>query len=118
MYQTDYHDPDHRPEGGETRREARERILACLAAETEKGYGKTLLAVVSGQVAATLLRETLHFDGVRRYKPLPLSLNVFSRDRFTPDSEPVWVLHTWGDVAHSDGITPVLEVDGRTGGGR
>lgn len=48
--------------------------------------------ISSGQVIATLLRATLSFDGIRRYKPLPLSINVFTRDHFPENNVSFWVL--------------------------
>jgi broad specificity phosphatase PhoE len=88
--------PDHVTPGGESARQAFERIFGCLEELASRHAGEPTAVITHGGVVSALLRHTvgIPLDAPRRFERRNASWNVFSW------KEGKWFLETWGDVSH------------------
>jgi len=97
-------DPDYVIPGGESHRMHYARNIGWLEAVMMAQAGNTLAIVVHGGVLDSLFRYVakLPLDQPRCYVTTNASLSVFVHGNFY--GTPRWVIQTWGDAGHLDGI--------------
>jgi probable phosphoglycerate mutase len=90
------HDPNFRPEHGESLMDFRERVLGVLAELAHAAGGTRAAIVTHGGVLGVLYREVnrIPFDVPRNYTLANASINRFVLEAGT------WRLEHWGDVEH------------------
>lgn len=94
------HDPDFTIEGGESIRTFHERVTREFESIVDRHRGQTVLAVCHGGTLETLIRYVMRvpLDAHRPARVPNCGLNVFHV------FETHWMLNTWGDVSHLQGI--------------
>ncbi|HEU0008505.1 MAG TPA: histidine phosphatase family protein [Verrucomicrobiae bacterium] len=92
--------PDYVIPQGESGRQAAERSNACLDELARRHAGETIVVVAHGGTISALLRHTLGIPlgTPRRFGRRNASWNVFLWD------DGKWLLETWGDVSHLEGM--------------
>jgi probable phosphoglycerate mutase len=97
-------DPDYVIPGGESHRMHYERNVAWLEEVMTAKAGNTVAIVVHGGVLDSLFRYVSRrpLDQPRCYVTTNASLSVFVHGNFY--GTPRWVIQTWGDAGHLDGI--------------
>ena len=93
--------PDYAIPDGESWRQCFDRVVCCLEEIARKHSGESVIVVTHVGPLEALFRHTLDIPfGKRRpfNPPSNVSLNIF----FYEESN--WILETWGDVAHLEGI--------------
>lgn len=97
-------DPDYVIPGGESHRMHYARNIGWLEAVMMAQAGNTVAIVVHGGVLDSLFRYVakLPLDQPRCYVTTNASLSVFVHGNFY--GTPRWVIQTWGDAGHLDGI--------------
>ena len=82
--------------GGESARQASERMMACFDELARRHAGETIAVIGHGGTVTALFRHTLGLalDAARRFERPNATWNVFACDAGK------WVLETWGDVSH------------------
>ncbi len=90
------HDPNYRPEGGESLMDFRARVLSVLGELGRAAAGSRAAIVTHGGVLGVLYREVngIPFDVPRNYTLANASIN-----RFVLESG-AWRMQRWGDVEH------------------
>jgi probable phosphoglycerate mutase len=93
-------DPAHRPPGGESAIEFRDRVFACVTELAQSAPGARLAIVVHGGVLSMFYRHArgLGLDAPRDYTLANASINRFA---WTADG---WTLESWAETAHLDGV--------------
>jgi len=86
---------------GESGAQRSERAFACLEELATRHSGETIVTITHGGILIGILERTLSLPtgAGRRFRKRNTAVNVFSRN---PSG---WVLESWGDVSHLDGIT-------------
>jgi probable phosphoglycerate mutase len=89
-------DPNYLLPGGESARQAFDRMMACFEELACRHAGETAVIVGHGGTVTALLRHTLNLslDAGRRFRRPNAGWNVFACDAGR------WVLETWGDLSH------------------
>jgi probable phosphoglycerate mutase len=97
-------DPDYVIPGGESHRMHFERNVAWVEDLLANSLGATVAIVVHGGVLDSLFRYVSRrpLDQPRCYVTTNASLSVFVYGNFY--GSPRWVIQTWGDAGHLDGI--------------
>jgi len=97
-------DPDYVIPGGESHRVHYERNVAWMEEMLADRSGATIAIVVHGGVLDSLFRYVarLPLAQPRCYLTTNASLSVFTHGNFY--GTPRWVIRTWGDAGHLDGI--------------
>jgi len=97
-------DPDYTIPGGESHREHYERNVAFVEEVVNERFGKKIALVVHGGVLDSMFRfvARLPLRQPRCFVATNTSLSVLSYGRYYDTMR--WVIETWGDVGHLDGI--------------
>lgn len=96
------HDTGFAPPRGESMQQLCERSLACFEDLADQHQGGSVLVITHGGVLNCLLRTVLGLPMTlpRRFSGRHAAFNRFVR------GDKGWLLETWGDVNHLDGLTP------------
>ncbi len=97
-------DPDHEIPAGESHRQHYERNVAAVEELLAGQAGRRVALVVHGGVLDSLFRYVarLPLDQPRCYITTNASLTIVTHGTFYGTLR--WVIETWGDTAHLDGI--------------
>jgi probable phosphoglycerate mutase len=93
-------DPAHRPPGGESAIEFRDRVFGCVTELAQGAPGARIAIVVHGGVLSMFYRHArgLGLDAPRDYTLANASINRFA---LTSDG---WTLESWAEVGHLEGV--------------
>lgn len=99
-------DPDFEIPGGETHRVHYQRNIDILQEWSRKTPGTTAALVAHGGVLDNYFRYVAHIDlhHPRCVLPANASLNIIQYGHFYGSAR--WVIKTWGDIAHLEGLDP------------
>jgi len=102
--QLDTNDPDYVIPNGESLRQHYQRNTECIAELIEKNHGATVAMVVHGGVLDSVFRlvTNLPLNSPRCFVTTNASLSIVHYGSFYGTLR--WVIDTWGDVAHLNGI--------------
>jgi probable phosphoglycerate mutase len=97
-------DPDYIIPGGESHRQHYQRNIAFIEEVLSKRSGATVAVVVHGGVLDSIFRYVvrLPLDQPRCFITINASLTIITHGSFYGTDR--WVIETWGDVGHLDGI--------------
>ena len=101
----DTNDPDYVIPNGESLRQHYQRNIACIAELIETNHSRTVAMVVHGGVLDSVFRlvTNLPLDAPRCFVTTNASLSIVHYGRFYGTLR--WVIDTWGDVGHLNGIS-------------
>jgi len=105
LNQLDTNDPDYVIPNGESLRQHYQRNTGCIEELIEKNHGGTVAMVVHGGVLDSVFRlvTNLPLNAPRCFVTTNARLSIVHYGRFYGTLR--WVIDTWGDVAHLNGIS-------------